>query len=124
VFRAVVLADGPMLSPDEFPQIAAQIGEGSPAIRPNPPPALTVVPLEIDYSGLESRKSSAFDPFDAQGDIRPLADVEAEMIRMALERYRGRMTVVARKLGIGRSTLYHKLKELGISDTVSGIAAE
>ena len=46
------------------------------------------------------------------------------MIRLALERYEGRMTLVARKLGIGRSTLYRKLKELGISDTVPGIAAE
>ena len=46
------------------------------------------------------------------------------MIRLALERYAGRMTLVARKLGIGRSTLYRKLKDLGISDTVAGIAAE
>jgi transcriptional regulator of acetoin/glycerol metabolism len=46
------------------------------------------------------------------------------MIRLALERYSGRMTLVARRLGIGRSTLYRKLKELGISDTVAGIAAE
>jgi DNA-binding NtrC family response regulator len=28
--------------------------------------------------------------------------------------YRGRMTEVARRLGIGRSTLYRKLGELGI----------
>jgi len=62
--------------------------------------------------------------FDGDGDIRSLADVEAEMIRLAVARYKGHMTIVARKLGIGRSTLYRKLKELGISDTVAGIAAE
>jgi transcriptional regulator of acetoin/glycerol metabolism len=62
--------------------------------------------------------------FDSDGDIRSLADVEAEMIRLALARYQGRMTIIARKLGIGRSTLYRKLKDLGISDTVAGIAAE
>jgi DNA-binding NtrC family response regulator len=56
--------------------------------------------------------------------VRPLAEVEEAMIRLALERYAGRMTLVARKLGIGRSTLYRKLKDLGISDTVAGIAAE
>jgi transcriptional regulator of acetoin/glycerol metabolism len=61
---------------------------------------------------------------DAEGEVRPLAEVEAAMIRLALERYAGRMTLVARRLGIGRSTLYRKLKELGISDTVAGIAAE
>ena len=38
------------------------------------------------------------------------------MIRLALDRYEGRMTMVARKLGIGRSTLYRKLKDLGISE--------
>jgi DNA-binding NtrC family response regulator len=58
------------------------------------------------------------------GEMRPLAEVEAAMIRMALERYSGRMTLVAKRLGIGRSTLYRKLKDLGISDTVAGIAAE
>jgi transcriptional regulator of acetoin/glycerol metabolism len=30
--------------------------------------------------------------------------------------YRGRMTEVARRLGIGRSTLYRRLKELGLED--------
>jgi hypothetical protein len=39
--------------------------------------------------------------------------MEAETIRFAIDRYRGRMTEVARRLRIGRSTLYRKLKELG-----------
>ena len=34
VFRAVVLADGPMLTPDEFPQITAQL-DGAPPLGPN-----------------------------------------------------------------------------------------
>jgi DNA-binding NtrC family response regulator len=33
---------------------------------------------------------------------------------MAIERYSGRMSEVARRLGIGRSTLYRKLKEYGL----------
>jgi len=33
---------------------------------------------------------------------------------MAIARYDGHMSEVARRLGIGRSTLYRKLKELGI----------
>ena len=41
-------------------------------------------------------------------------DVEAEIIKMAIERYSGRMSEVARRLGIGRSTLYRKLKEYGL----------
>jgi DNA-binding NtrC family response regulator len=40
--------------------------------------------------------------------------LEAEIIRMAIARYHGRMSEVARRLGIGRSTLYRKLKDLGL----------
>jgi len=36
------------------------------------------------------------------------------MIRLAIEHYKGQMSEVARRLGIGRSTLYRKLKEMGI----------
>jgi DNA-binding NtrC family response regulator len=51
---------------------------------------------------------------DDTGDVRKLADVEEELIRFALKFYRGQMSQVARKLGIGRSTLYRKLKDYGI----------
>ena len=43
-----------------------------------------------------------------------LEDIETEVIRFALSHYRGQMSQMARKLGIGRSTLYRKLKEYGI----------
>jgi len=36
------------------------------------------------------------------------------MILFAIDRYGSQMSEVARRLGIGRSTLYRKLKELGI----------
>jgi DNA-binding NtrC family response regulator len=36
------------------------------------------------------------------------------MIRLAIDHYNGQMSEVARRLGIGRSTLYRKLKEMGI----------
>jgi DNA-binding NtrC family response regulator len=51
---------------------------------------------------------------DEAGEVRKLADVEEELIRFALKFYRGQMSQVARKLGIGRSTLYRKLKDYGI----------
>ena len=57
------------------------------------------------------------------GELRPIVDVEADMIRLAIEFYDGRMTQVARRLGIGRSTLYRRLKELGISATDEAIAS-
>jgi transcriptional regulator of acetoin/glycerol metabolism len=38
------------------------------------------------------------------------------MIRLALTRYQGQMSEVARKLGIGRSTLYRRMKDLGLEE--------
>jgi DNA-binding NtrC family response regulator len=52
--------------------------------------------------------------FGDDGHMRPLEDIEADIIRLAIGHYRGRMTEVARRLGIGRSTLYRKLGEMGI----------
>ena len=51
---------------------------------------------------------------DERGNVRTLADVELDMIKFAIEQYGGQMSEVARRLGIGRSTLYRKLKEYGI----------
>ncbi len=75
--------------------------------------------------GLE--RGAAFDgataPFgfmrslDETGHIRTLESVEEEMIRSAIDHYGGRMTEVARRLGIGRSTLYRKLKDYGLDAT-------
>ncbi|HET9811497.1 MAG TPA: sigma-54 dependent transcriptional regulator [Sphingomicrobium sp.] len=52
--------------------------------------------------------------FDDEGHIRPLEEIEADLIRLAIGHYRGRMTEVAKRLGIGRSTLYRKLSDIGI----------
>jgi len=128
VFRAVVLTDAPMLTPDEFPQIAAHLEEGE--VRPEtpaaePPAAADIAPISLEApAGAAAGSTDTLTALTADGDVRPLADVEAAMIRLALERYHGRMTLVARKLGIGRSTLYRKLKELGLTDMAEGIAAE
>ena len=54
--------------------------------------------------------------YEDDGHIRPLEEIEADIIRLAIGQYRGKMTEVARRLGIGRSTLYRKLSELGIDN--------
>jgi DNA-binding NtrC family response regulator len=46
---------------------------------------------------------------DPSGEVRPLDELETEVIRFAVNHYRGRMSEVARRLRIGRSTLYRKL---------------
>ena len=143
VFRAVVLAEGDELTEDDFPQIAAQIPEFrpaelaatavvSPALRPQDMRRDTVIDGGfVPTARAEQNPSSRPDPrallaaaypvsdnviasTDDTGEVRKLADVEEELIRFALKFYRGQMSQVARKLGIGRSTLYRKLKDYGI----------
>ncbi|WP_026381606.1 sigma-54-dependent transcriptional regulator [Afifella pfennigii] len=53
---------------------------------------------------------------DRDGEMRSLGTLEEAAIRFAIEHYGGRMSEVARRLRIGRSTLYRKLKEYGIAD--------
>jgi DNA-binding NtrC family response regulator len=111
IFRAVVLCDGSLLDVCDFPQIAAAMGveapprQGhatAPAAPGAPPPAR---PAASPY---------ALSVTDAGGHVRKFEDLESEIIRMAIARYEGHMSEVARRLGIGRSTLYRKLKEFGL----------
>ena len=51
---------------------------------------------------------------DATGHVRSLEEIETETIRFAITHYRGQMSEVARRLRIGRSTLYRKLDEIGL----------
>src|SRR5437870_4458923 len=58
---------------------------------------------------------------DGNGEVRPLDEIETEVIRFAIAHYRGQMSEVARRLQIGRSTLYRKLDSLGLApDPESG----
>ena len=50
------------------------------------------------------------------GEMRTLEEMEADIIRFAITHYRGQMSEVARRLKIGRSTLYRKLDEAAASE--------
>ena len=54
------------------------------------------------------------------GEVRPLEEMENEIIRFAISHYRGQMSEVARRLKIGRSTLYRKLDEAAADDPNGG----
>jgi DNA-binding NtrC family response regulator len=129
VFRAVVLAEGDALGPDEFPQIAAQISSlGSMAsLAPSGPAQLSApgaAPAELPFGGalppqrafppVHADDSNVLPLLDAEGEVRPLEEIEAELIRFAIDHYRGQMSEVARRLRIGRSTLYRKLETLSL----------
>jgi DNA-binding NtrC family response regulator len=100
LFRAAVLCERDALTPDEFPQIAAAVG----------------MPGHGSATTGASNDGIGVTLYEEDGNMRPLEEIEADVIRLAIGHYRGRMTEVARRLGIGRSTLYRKLADLGISD--------
>ncbi|QDM41716.1 sigma-54 dependent transcriptional regulator [Altererythrobacter sp. TH136] len=97
LFRAAVFCDGDALTADCFPQLSDMLGQ--PADLRDPRHEGVGVML-----------------YTADGNLRPLDEIEADVIRLAIGHYRGRMTEVARRLGIGRSTLYRKLGDLGIDN--------
>ena len=118
LFRAVVLADGDELTVAEFPQIAAQV-EGF-DVRIPPAPSRPLLSADMPEPVREIVRVEVRDPHamslvvEDTGEMKTMESVEAEVIRFALQFYRGRMSEVSRRLGIGRSTLYRKLKDLGL----------
>ncbi|ANG97046.1 sigma-54-dependent Fis family transcriptional regulator [Brucella pseudogrignonensis] len=70
----------------------------------------------------EISSSGAISGTTRDGEVRTLAATEEEMIRFAIAHYDGQISEVARRLGIGRTTLYRKLKEYGID--VASIAGK
>jgi len=128
VFRAVVLADQPLLGVSEFPQIAAHVQGYRVTVPPAPAPKApapriegpvmlgqsSTAPATIHLSLANGRDAVGIPALSEEGDIRSLEAVEADMIRLAFGRYRGRMTEIAKRLGIGRSTLYRKMREIGL----------
>ena len=132
VFRAVVLCDGDCLRASDFPQVASQLGiavrathaddEGGELSAPRyisiaPPHAPALEP----GAGAAAR-GEGLNVVGVDGHLRKLEEIEFELIRFAIEKYEGHMSEVARRLGIGRSTLYRKLREMGIDEPKAGAA--
>lgn len=95
LFRAAVFCDAETLTTESFPQLSEMLGSIA----------------NVDEQKLQGLGVLLYRD---DGNLRPLEEIEADIIRLAIVHYSGRMTEVARRLGIGRSTLYRKLSTLGI----------
>lgn len=112
VFRAVVLADADYLKPEDFPQISGL----TPSIELDAP--VTGADVLADVA---AGFAAPVEIMDDGGHLRSLEDIERDLIEFAIENYAGRMSEVARRLGVGRSTLYRKVREYDLD--VDGVRA-
>jgi len=114
IFRAVVLAETPYLSTDDFPLLAEEFRAAG--IAGGPPVIAGDEEVESGIAaGAANAPARSVDEqvaiFDREGHLRSLQEIEKDLIRVAIETYEGKMSEVARRLGMGRSTLYRKLRE-------------
>lgn len=110
LFRAIILSESDTLTAEDFHLVTAGVGvttdvrQGlSPA---HPPTAATDMP-----------SSAGIQIWQADGNVKSLAAIEKAAIALALDRYKGQMSEVARQLDIGRSTLYRKVAEYGLDES-------
>jgi len=127
LYRAIVLSDGGYLEVADFPQIVAQARGREESLKLTTSLPLPSAPVHIDAvrplrEKVETREAVPDRFLDAKGDVRPLETLERELIEFALKLHGGRMSKVARALGIGRSTLYRKLRDYGLEGDISDAA--
>jgi DNA-binding NtrC family response regulator len=127
VYRAVVMSEGDQLGLSDFPQAASVPSPPMSAAQVEPlivgPAFHSTVPTmvsgnEIPIAPLPLAGMLAM--LTNAGEMRPLEELESEIIRFAISHYRGQMSEVARRLKIGRSTLYRKLDEAAADPSASG----
>jgi len=82
------------------------------------------LPTQLQQRGLEARRAATA---TVQGDeaagapeLKTLAELEREAILGAIRTLNGDKLQAAKLLGIGKTTLYRKLKEYGIADPLQG----
>lgn len=97
IFRAIVLCDSEALKIEHFPQLLNK--ESS---------SLTKSKSTIKKSS--SINSEIIDIFDDEGNCKTIEGLEEEIIRRLVDIYNGNISEVAKRLDIGRSTIYRKLK--------------
>jgi DNA-binding NtrC family response regulator len=114
VYRAIVLADAPYLQPHDFPAISG-VAAPQPEALGAPAPLPTPQELITDMS-----QDAPVRILDGRGHLRTLEEIERDLIQLAIGIYAGHMSEVARRLGIGRSTLYRKVREQGLEDVIKG----
>lgn len=133
VYRAVVVSETTTLDASHFPLLSATSAAAAPGIAPlddranverlTPYPLVPAQPASAQPASASSMvghdipiaptpPTAQLNLLRADGEVRPIEEIEAETIKFAVAHYRGQMSEVARRLKIGRSTLYRKLENI------------
>ena len=94
------------------------------ALSSGPVLQLGDLPTQLQQQGIEAhRPARSAEPGaeSAQEGVKLLADLEREAILGAIRSLGGDKLLAARMLGIGKTTLYRKLKEYGIGDPMQDV---
>ncbi|MFZ3231560.1 MAG: helix-turn-helix domain-containing protein [Pseudobdellovibrio sp.] len=89
------------------PFFRSQLVNGVPALSSGTSPLTTP-----DHSHGPSNVVSF--PGQPENKVQKMEDLEAKAIEMAINQYKGNLTEAAKALGIGRATLYRKVKQYQI----------
>jgi len=109
--RAVILTEGSLIRTQDLHGLEPR--RAAPAALPEMRSATAQSSAALPAApGAPAEANGAHPLLTGEGHIRRLRDIEADAIGQAMTLYRGRMAEAARRLGIGRSTLYRKIDEL------------
>ena len=114
IFRAVVLCETDELKIQDFPQLMKDISVSEPKLQAEEGNLMQQEPIIIPANLLPLLQDA--------GEFRTMSELEQDIIKAAITHYNGCMSKVARKLGIGRSTLYRKLEDMGVNPRQQDIA--
>jgi DNA-binding NtrC family response regulator len=116
IFRAVVMAENDCLELSDFPKDVQNYQKKHPVI------ASTKDNNSDNFSNMVATIPNIphIPLLDNKGHIKKLIDVETQLIEYAFKHYSGQMSEIARKLGIGRSTLYRRMRDLGMEFDEAG----
>ncbi len=98
IARACELSSGPVLMSVDFSREVQQVSERLRHLSESPEPEATVIGGQ------------------AVSSIRPIAELERDAILDSIRKLKGDKLLAAKLLGIGKTTLYRKLKEYGVRE--------
>lgn len=96
---AVIICDGDTIEPAH---LSKRVLAGGLPVPERPSPAL----MREEFAS------------PARGDVLPMKDIEIEVLKATMKEFSGNIALVARKLGISRSTIYRRMKECGMTRSV------